>query len=74
MDKQSLAVVMAMSYAITDVRVHLSTLINLLVEKNIITAKEFDDMQKKCEISEGATALKEIKRLLDAAMKEGDEK
>lgn len=73
MDKQNLMLLTALSYVITDIRVHLFTLINLLVEKGIISAKEYDAMQKKCEVAEGAAALKEIKRLVDKVLKEDGE-
>ena len=63
----------ALSYFITDIRVHLFTLINLLVEKGIISAKEYDAAQKKCEVAEGAAALKEIKSLIDKVSEEDGE-
>lgn len=68
MDKQFIA----LTYVLTDIRVHLFTLINLLVEKNVIDADEYYAMQKKCEVSEGAQALKEIQRLLSTAKRDGD--
>lgn len=62
---------MTVAYVLTDIRVHLFSLINLLVEKNIISADEYYEMQKKCEVSEGASALKEIQRLLEITRKDG---
>lgn len=73
MDKQNLMILTALSYVITDIRVHLFTLINLLVEKGVISAKEYEDMQKKCEVAEGAAALKEIQSLIDKILKEDGE-
>ena len=70
MDKKELRV---LTYILTDIRVHLFTLINLLVEKNIIDADEYYDTQKKCEVSEGVPVMKEIRRLLDAIQNGGDE-
>lgn len=64
----------ALSYCITDVRVHLFTLINLLVEKGVITSQEFYDMQKKCEVKEGIPVLKKIKEALDTIDKKGAKK
>ena len=69
MDKKEL---IALTYILTDIRVHLFALINLLVEKNIIDADEYYDMQKKCEVSEGVPVIQEIRRLLDAVQNEGD--
>lgn len=74
MDKNNLMLITALAYCITDVRVHLFTLINLLVEKNIISANEFYEMQKKCEVKEGMPVMEEIRKALDAIEKKGGSK